>query len=470
MDRVLIVGAVRTNPETIRRELLLRPGQPLGYSDSVESRARLAALGLFRRVDIEESAAWRTNRGATCWCAWRRRRRPRSAAAAAWRARSACAPDETGQAEERFELVPRGFFEIGRRNLWGKNRAVNLFTRVSVRNRDVGLNEDGTPGRRAPRAATRLQRVSRRRHVPRAARVRRPRPTCWSPASWSRRSGPASTSPAASCAPKPACGSRPSTACRAATRSSGPSSSTSGSRPTKTRASSIGCFPQVRLSILSGSFLRDSRDDLVDASRGTLVTITSDLAMRAIGSEVGFVKTYFEAFSFRQLPTARRAVLALGARLGAGQRIPTGGAERGRGRGADGGSRGRHPRQQALLRRRRHHGARLLAGPAGRREHHQPAGVPHGRQRRRWSSTARCASAWSGRCRPWGSWTPATSWRGRRSCAWATCGRPRASASATDRRWARSASTSGFKLDRRELSPGRLERRSVWHISFGQAF
>jgi outer membrane protein insertion porin family len=28
----------------------------------------------------------------------------------------------------------------------------------------------------------------------------------------------------------------------------------------------------------------------------------------------------------------------------------------------------------------------------------------------------------------------------------------------------------GFKLDRRELSPGRLERRSVWHISLGQAF
>jgi outer membrane protein insertion porin family len=28
----------------------------------------------------------------------------------------------------------------------------------------------------------------------------------------------------------------------------------------------------------------------------------------------------------------------------------------------------------------------------------------------------------------------------------------------------------GFKLDRRELSPGRLERRSVWNISLGQAF
>ena len=28
----------------------------------------------------------------------------------------------------------------------------------------------------------------------------------------------------------------------------------------------------------------------------------------------------------------------------------------------------------------------------------------------------------------------------------------------------------GFKLDRRELSPGRLEKRSVLHISLGQAF
>jgi outer membrane translocation and assembly module TamA len=28
----------------------------------------------------------------------------------------------------------------------------------------------------------------------------------------------------------------------------------------------------------------------------------------------------------------------------------------------------------------------------------------------------------------------------------------------------------GFKLDRRELSPGRMERLSVWHISMGQAF
>ena len=37
------------------------------------------------------------------------------------------------QAVERLEFAPRGFFEIGRRNLWGKNRSIDLFTRVSLR-------------------------------------------------------------------------------------------------------------------------------------------------------------------------------------------------------------------------------------------------------------------------------------------------------------------------------------------------
>src|SRR6185503_14461976 len=42
-----------------------------------------------------------------------------------------------GAAEDHIELAPRGEFEIGRRNLWGSNRSVNLFTRVSLRSTDV---------------------------------------------------------------------------------------------------------------------------------------------------------------------------------------------------------------------------------------------------------------------------------------------------------------------------------------------
>src|SRR5204862_1943485 len=48
-----------------------------------------------------------------------------------------------GIASERLEIAPRAFFEIGRRNLFGKNRSVNLFTRISLRPSDQ-TNEETT--------------------------------------------------------------------------------------------------------------------------------------------------------------------------------------------------------------------------------------------------------------------------------------------------------------------------------------
>lgn len=76
-------------------------------------------------------------------------------------------------------------------------------------------------------------------------------------------------------------------------------------------------FPQVRLSKLSGTLIRDGRDDGLDPSHGRFFVTDVDVAARAIGSEVGFLKTYLQAFSFTRLPASRRIVLALGARLGA---------------------------------------------------------------------------------------------------------------------------------------------------------
>jgi len=75
-------------------------------------------------------------------------------------------------------------------------------------------------------------------------------------------------------------------------------------------------FPSVRLSKFSGSLSRDSRDDALDPSIGTLGILTGDLAARAIGSQVGFIKSYFQGFIYRRLPMPRRVVLALGARVG----------------------------------------------------------------------------------------------------------------------------------------------------------
>jgi outer membrane translocation and assembly module TamA len=78
-------------------------------------------------------------------------------------------------------------------------------------------------------------------------------------------------------------------------------------------------FPEVRLSKLSGTIIRDTADpaEALDPSHGTRVIATADLALRAIGSEVGFAKTYLQGFLYRRLPVPRRTVLALGARIGA---------------------------------------------------------------------------------------------------------------------------------------------------------
>src|SRR5262249_31932975 len=41
------------------------------------------------------------------------------------------AETDSGTATDRFDIAPRALFEIGRRNLFGKNRSANLFTSVS---------------------------------------------------------------------------------------------------------------------------------------------------------------------------------------------------------------------------------------------------------------------------------------------------------------------------------------------------
>jgi outer membrane protein insertion porin family len=320
VDRVLIVGAVRTNPETIRRELLLRPGRPLGYADTVESRARLAALGLFRRVTIEEVPHGVEPRRDVLV---RVEESPATTVGGGVgvEAASRLLTDENGVAEEQFEVVPRGFFEVGRRNLWGKNRAANLFARVSVRDRDVGLNPDGTPT--ADPAANYYgfneYRVVGTFREPRVFGSRADvlvtgilEQAIRSSFNFARRELRAEA------------GLRLTPVYSLSGRYSFDRTELFDERFLTDESQNLidRLFPQVRLSIVSSTFLRDTRDNPVDAARGTLMSATADFAMRAIGSEVGYVKTYFEAFSFNQLPTTRRTILALGARLGLANGFP----------------------------------------------------------------------------------------------------------------------------------------------------
>ena len=323
VDHLLVTGNRRTAASLIRREVTLQPGTPLSEDAIVESQRRLAALGLFRRIRIVDipHTGYPATIGAPSAGGETTRRdilieveesEPTSISVgggveAGQRLRRAT---DTGRTEDRVEIAPRGFFEISRRNLWGKNRTISLFTRVSFRPRDpasdstdptdeggYGFNEYRVVGTfREPRPFNRpgdaqftgfLEQAIRasynfsRRGV-RGEYARRVRPTITVSGRYTfdyTRLFDVQLLP--------------------------------DERPLVDRF-----FPQVRLSSFTGSVLRDSRNDVVDPQQGTVTGVDASVAARLAGSEVGFAKTFAQGFLYRPVPGAPGWVLAAGARLG----------------------------------------------------------------------------------------------------------------------------------------------------------
>ena len=265
-----------------------------------ESQRRLATLGLFRRVTISELEHEIANRHDVVI-------RVEEALATT----VGYGGGVEFQKVETSEFAPRGFFEVGRRNLWGKNRAVNLFSRVSLRRhssasdvpaigaesntnleyRVVGSYREpriwGSPG--DLQVATVFEQGSRTsfRYRHRSARLefaeRRGRNFSYfgqfaveRNEIFEDRINPVD-------------------------------------RPLIDRL-----FPQVRLSSLSGTTARDSRDDAIEPGAGSLVSLNGELALRPLGSEIGYVKSFLQGFLYRRLRSQPRVVLAGGARLGLG--------------------------------------------------------------------------------------------------------------------------------------------------------
>lgn len=311
VDRIIIVGNRRTSTETIRRALLLEPGEPLGYAARVESQQRLAALGLFRRfnivdlphgseprrdilVEVEEAPP--TTLGYGGGLEGGTRLRPTGA---------------EGQAEERFDVAPRGFFEIGRRNLFGKNRSVNLFTRVALKTRDPEDVQTVTEGAygfneyrvlvayREPRVFDTPADVVVTGTLDQAIR-----------SSFSFRSREV----------RAEAGLRLAQRYGLAGRYSYEQNEVFDEHFTEEDRELIPLidrlFPEVGLSKFSLSLFRDTRNDVLDPDRGTFLSTDNDLAARAIGSEVGFVQTSLQAAAFRRLPSRRRMVLRMRGLLG----------------------------------------------------------------------------------------------------------------------------------------------------------
>ena len=212
-------------------------------------------------------------------------------------------------------MAPRGFFEISRRNLWGKNRTLSFFSRVSLRPRDpeidntdptdtggYGFNDYRVTGTfREPRAFGRPGDAQFTAFLERGIRASFNFNRRGVRADYARRFAAGLT---------------------ATVRYTNDYTELFDEQiAPEDRLLIDRLFPQVRLSTFSGGVLRDSRDDVLDPQRGTVLGFDTSVAARAYGSEVGFGKTFVQGFVYRHLPGSRFVVVG-GARLGLARGYP----------------------------------------------------------------------------------------------------------------------------------------------------
>ena len=311
VDHILIVGNTRTDDRVIKRELLLQEGKPLGLEDLIESQRRLGALGLFRRIRVEEMS--HGSASTDVLVSVEEASATTTSFGGGMEASRILKEGPEGQAEERIEFAPRGFFDIGRRNLGGKNRTVDLFARLSLHPSDnsdpnksdnpFGFSEYRVVGTyREPRA------IGLNADLAFTAAVEQGRRSSFNfarkgvNAEIARRLGPG---------------------VRVSGRYSFGTTRTFDEKLSLEDQARIDrVFPQVRLSGFSGALSKDSRDDVLDPERGTFLSAEGTLAARALGGQVGFLKSYVQGMWFHRLPSSRRVIFASRVALGLADGFP----------------------------------------------------------------------------------------------------------------------------------------------------
>src|SRR5688500_2734236 len=323
IDHVLIVGNQRTSPDTIPREEQLKSGQPLSQQQEDQTRTRITSLGLFRRVDISYlQLPGQQNRRDVVITVEEAPATTMSYGGGVEGGKRLVRTTDNPTAVEEFQVAPRGFFQIGRRNLFGKDRSLDLFTRVSFRPKGVSATQpqnvplaettdDGGYGFNEYRV---LLTYGGRRifgtdsdltisgGVEQADR---------SSFAFNRRGGSA-------------------TLTRRVSRTLAVNGrygidhtelvsikSNFAAQPEIDRL-----FPQVRLSSVASSLIRDTRlDDPIEPTSGSLIGVDAELAARSIGSQVGFFKTFVQGFNYRRLGSSQMVVV-FGARVGLAAGFP----------------------------------------------------------------------------------------------------------------------------------------------------
>jgi outer membrane protein insertion porin family len=300
VDHVLIVGNIRTSASTIQQALNLKSGDPLSTSAINDGQARLAALGLFRRTTINELPHGGANQRDLLVTV---EEAPASTIGygGGFEVQQVVTRDPQGAATTSLEFAPRASFELGRRNLFGKNRSVNLFASIAEHLNNFPTEYQLLGTYREPR----LFDTAADAFV--TATIEQVHRTSFS---FTQRSAAA-------------------TVARHLTREISASASYQvqktnvfGEQLTADQLLIDRVFANVLLSSFSGSVIRDTRSDAVDPRAGEYFSANAQLAGRAIGSAVGFAKSFFTAETFRTLPRSNGTVLAADARFGLASGFP----------------------------------------------------------------------------------------------------------------------------------------------------
>jgi outer membrane protein insertion porin family len=315
IDHVLIVGNQRTSRDTIFREVQLKSGQPVSQQQEDETRTRITSLGLFRRVDISYlQLPGEQNRRDVVITVEEAPVTTISYGGGLEGGRRLVRTSESPNAVEEFQVAPRGFFQVSRRNLFGKDRSLNLFTRVSFRPKGVSATPSANPtpetddGGYGFNEYLTLLTYGERRILGTDADVTisgSVEQAVRSSFDFNRRGASA-------------------TVTRRLSRTLAVSGrygidhtqllnlkSNFAAQPEIDRL-----FPQVRLSSVAASLIRDTRNDSIEPNSGSLIGTDAELAARRIGSQVGFFKTFVQGFTYRRVPRLNSAVMVFGVRVG----------------------------------------------------------------------------------------------------------------------------------------------------------
>jgi len=305
VDHVLIVGNVRTGTSTIEHELQVKPGDPFSLGAINESQRRLTALGLFRRARITELRhGGETTRDLLVTIEEAPPTTIGYGGGVEGRLRAVGSGEAGGVASEQFEIAPRAFFEVGRRNVFGKNRSVSFFASFShPLDPEATAEYRGVSTFREPRIFNTAADGFLNGTVEQQIR---------SSFNFKRQIASADIA-------------------RHLSRAVSISGSYQVQRTEVTFNSSVTdadrllidrTFPDYLLSGFSGTIIRDTRDDQVEPTAGRYVSANAQLFGRAIGGQVGFAKSFLTAQTFRMLPHTNRMVFAGNARFGLATGFP----------------------------------------------------------------------------------------------------------------------------------------------------